>query len=38
VVPLADVPGWLGSLRAQRSLSATRLQRIRQILEGLAQA
>lgn len=38
VVPLADVPGWLGSLRAQRSLSETRLQRIRQTLESLAQA
>lgn len=36
VVPLADVPGWLRSLRAQRSLSATRLQRIRQILKSLA--
>jgi hypothetical protein len=38
LVPLADVPGWLGSLRAQRSLSETRLQRIRQTLESLAQA
>ena len=38
LVPLADVPGWLGSLRAQRSLSATRLERIRQTLESLAQA
>ena len=38
VVPLADVPGWLASLRAQRSLSATRLERIRLVLEGLARA
>jgi hypothetical protein len=38
VVPLADVPGWLASLRAQRSLSATRLQRIRLVLESLARA
>jgi hypothetical protein len=38
VVPLADVPGWLASLRAQRSLSATRIEHIREILESLARA
>jgi hypothetical protein len=36
VVPLADVPSWLASLHAQRSLSPTRIEHIREILESLA--
>jgi hypothetical protein len=36
VVALADVPGWIAALPAQRSLSADRLQRLRLLLEGLA--
>lgn len=38
VVPLGDVPGWLAALPAQRSLSASRLQLLREILERLAPA
>lgn len=38
VVSLGDVPGWLAALPAQRSLSASRLQLLREILERLATA
>ena len=36
VVALADVPGWIASLPAQRSLSAARLERLRALLAELA--
>jgi hypothetical protein len=36
VVPLADVPGWLAALPAQRSLSEARLEHVRQLLERLS--
>jgi hypothetical protein len=36
VVALDDVPGWIAALPAQRSLSATRLQHIRLLLDELA--
>jgi hypothetical protein len=36
VVPLADVPGWIAALPAQRSLSAARLQHVRDQLARLA--
>jgi len=36
VVALKDVPGWIAALPAQRSLSAARLTRLRELLEGLA--
>jgi hypothetical protein len=36
VVPLAAVPGWIAALPVQRSLSAARLQRVRDLLVRLA--
>ncbi len=36
VVALADVPGWIAALPAQRSLSAARLQHVREVLEHIS--
>jgi hypothetical protein len=36
VVALNDVPVWIAALPAQRSLSAERLQHVRELLDGLA--
>lgn len=36
VVALADVPGWIAALPAQRSLSPARLQHVREVLDRIA--
>ena len=36
VVALGDVPGWLAALPVQRSLSAARLQHVREVLQSIA--
>lgn len=36
VVPLADVPGWIAALPAQRSLTPDRVAHVREVLEALA--
>ena len=36
VVALEDVPGWIAALPVQRSLSAARLQHVREVLERIA--